>query len=77
MDSENQELAQVLTLAEAADRLRVCKKTVLSMIRKDKLPARKVGRAWRISTRAIEEWLSSGSDEIGKSPNPKARNNQD
>lgn len=73
MDNENQDLAQVLTLSEAAERLRVCKKTVLNMIRKDKLPARKVGRAWRISTRAIEEWLSSGSDEIGKSPNPKVK----
>ena len=52
---------KVLTLTEAAASLRVSKGTVLAMIRKG-LPARKVGRAWRIPVSTLNEWLERGQE---------------
>ncbi len=52
---------RVLTLTEAASVLRVSKKTMLSIIRSG-LPARKVGRAWRIPVSTLKEWLEKGQE---------------
>lgn len=54
MESRND---QVLTLAEAAARLGVCVATVRRMIDRDKLPARRVGRQFRIPLDAFERWI--------------------
>lgn len=47
---------QLLTLAEVAARLGVCVATVRRMIDRDKLPARRVGRQFRIPADAFERW---------------------
>lgn len=49
-----------MTLDEAATALRVERRTVMTAIRDKGLPARKVGRSWRISPAALDAWLSSG-----------------
>ena len=49
-----------MTLDEAATALRVERRTVMAAIRDKGLPARKVGRSWRISPAALEAWLSAG-----------------
>ena len=54
MEGRNQE---VLTLAEVAARLGVCVATVRRMIDRDKLPARRVGRQFRIPVHAFERWI--------------------
>lgn len=66
---ENQETQPIgLTTKEAAKALRVSVRTLLSMIQRG-LPARKVGREWRISPAALEAWIASGncpsSDKAG------------
>lgn len=48
---------QLLTLAEVAARLGVCVATVRRMIDRDKLPARRVGRQYRIPVNAFERWI--------------------
>lgn len=58
MGNEAQELAPALTVKETAALLKVSTKTVLNMIQRGQLPARKVGRAWRLSPRAVEAWLA-------------------
>ena len=60
MGNEAQELAPALTVKETAALLKVSTKTVLNMIQRGQLPARKAGRAWRLSPRAVEAWLAEG-----------------
>ncbi len=49
--------ADVLTLAEAAEYLRVSEVAVLQAIDEQNLPARRVGQDWRILKSAIQQWL--------------------
>ncbi len=61
-----------MTTEEAAKSLRVDVKTVQDAIKDGGLPARLVGRGWRISPKALEEWIASGKGE-GRRP-PQAQN---
>ena len=49
--------ADVLTLEEAAAYLRLSETDVLRLIRDQGLPARQVGREWRLLLTAIRDWL--------------------
>lgn len=46
----------LLTLPEVAARLGVCVATVRRMIERGGLPAKRVGRQYRVPTRAFEQW---------------------
>lgn len=48
---------QLLTVTEAAGRLRVSYATTLGLIRRGDLPAAKVGRAYRLRPEALDEAL--------------------
>lgn len=61
-----------MTTEEAAKSLRVDVKTVQDAIKDGGLPARLVGKGWRISPKALEDWLASGKGE-GRKP-PQAQN---
>ena len=50
--------AEVLTLEEVADLLRVDVESVRSLVEQGTLPARSVGGSWRFSRRAVLDWLS-------------------
>lgn len=50
-----------MTVEETATVLRVDRKAVLNAIRKDGLPARKIGKGYRISHAALQAWLASGN----------------
>lgn len=63
MGNEARELEPALTTRQAAALLNVNPKTVLRLIQRGQLPARKVGRVWRISPRALDAWLSTGQTE--------------
>ena len=52
-----------MTAREAAQALRVDVKTVQEAIRDGGLPARLVGKGWRISPQALEAWIASGTGE--------------
>ncbi|WP_211296220.1 helix-turn-helix domain-containing protein [Mycobacterium aquaticum] len=49
----------VLTAEETADYLRVSLNTALKLLREDVIPAAKVGRQWRVSRRALDEFLGT------------------
>ena len=61
-----------MTTEEVARSLRVDVKTVQDAIKEDGLPARLVGRGWRVSPQALDAWLASGKGE-GRRP-PQAQN---
>ena len=50
--------ASLLTLAEAAARLRISTHTLYKMCREGEIPARRVGRQWRIRVGDLEDWLT-------------------
>lgn len=47
---------QYLTVPEVAELLRLSEKTVYRLAQKNKLPAFKVGSAWRFLRRDIDSW---------------------
>ena len=49
-----------MTLDEAAESLRVDPKTLRTLIKAGDFPARKVGKGYRISHKAVERWLEEG-----------------
>lgn len=53
------EEAGLLTLAEAARYLKLSQKTIFRMIRRNELPAAKIGRVWRMRREWIHEWIES------------------
>lgn len=49
---------QILTPKEAADYLKVSPQVVRKQLRRGEIPARKIGRQWRIHKLALDLWLS-------------------
>jgi excisionase family DNA binding protein len=50
----------ILTIEEAAELLGVSVKTFNKVLHTQNLPARKIGREWKFSRRALIEWVGSG-----------------
>lgn len=48
----------ILTVAQAAEYLKVCEKTVRRLISSQELAASKVGKSWRIQKADIDNYLS-------------------
>lgn len=48
---------QFMTVREAADYLRVNKRTIYRLLERGGIPATRVGGQWRLSKAAIDEWL--------------------
>lgn len=53
----------VLSLRQLSAYLQIPKSTVYRLVQNKKLPGKKVGRQWRFSRQAIDEWLS-GNDRV-------------
>jgi excisionase family DNA binding protein len=72
---------EVLNIDEAAALLGVSIKTFNKVLHAEDMPARKIGREWKFSRRALIEWIGSGkSSEFYKDnpahaaqPRPRAR----
>ncbi|ABM27109.1 helix-turn-helix domain-containing protein [Nitratidesulfovibrio vulgaris] len=47
-------------LEEMSEALRIHPETLAKLLREGVIPGRKIGREWRISPRAVEDWLASG-----------------
>ena len=58
-----------MTLEEAADALRVDRKTIFKAIQDGGLPARKVGVGWRIDPDAVRTWIATGNAVQAKESN--------
>jgi excisionase family DNA binding protein len=56
--SRNEPPGDVLTLAEAAEYLRLPKAELIQLVHAQGLPGRNAGSEWRFHRSAIQEWLS-------------------
>jgi len=54
---------EILSLEEAAELFNVSVKTFIKLLREEKVPARKIGREWRFSRKALIDWLSAGDSQ--------------
>lgn len=64
---------EILTMEEAAELFNVSVKTFIKLLKEEKVPARKIGREWRFSRRALIEWLSAGDSQAYSSSEGEAR----
>ena len=53
-------LRDILNIEEAAELLGVSVKTFNKVLHAEDLPARKIGREWKFSRRALVDWVASG-----------------
>jgi len=61
--------SDILNIEEAASLLGVSVKTFNKVLHSQSLPARKIGREWKFSRRALIEWVGAGrSDHFYKDP---------
>jgi excisionase family DNA binding protein len=63
---------KILTVAQTAKRLQVTEKTLCDWLRAGKVPGRKIGRVWRISEDALEDFLRGGP--VGNSRGANSNN---
>ncbi len=54
-------MAELMTVQELADYLRVTKKTIYRLLERGGIPAIKVGHQWRFDKTSIDEWLQRSS----------------
>ncbi|MDF2524562.1 MAG: methyltransferase type 11 [Clostridiales bacterium] len=64
---------EILTMEEAAELFGVSVKTFIKLLKEEKVPARKIGREWRFSRKALIEWLSAGDSQTYSSSDTEAR----
>ena len=66
------ERLRLLTLPEAAKLLHVSTRTLQRMIRRNELPAFKVGGQWRVRESQLSRWIEGRED--GSDPTPSGEN---
>jgi excisionase family DNA binding protein len=65
-DAASPQSKTVMTLQEVADYLRVTRSTIHRLLKRNQIPAFRIGRHWRFNVEAIENWCSSRAS--GKGP---------
>ena len=69
---------EILNIEEAATLLGVSVKTFNKVLHSEDMPARKIGREWKFSRRALIDWVGSGvSREFYREGSEGARNSTD
>ncbi|MFZ5787404.1 MAG: methylation-associated defense system helix-turn-helix domain-containing protein MAD1 [Acidobacteriota bacterium] len=56
----------ILTIREVADYLKVTERTLYRLAQEGKIPAFKVGGAWRFRRGDLEQWIKSQSQTEGE-----------
>lgn len=52
------------SLEETAEYLGVTKDTIRSWIKKETIPAHKIGRLWKFKLSEVDEWVKSGKSAL-------------
>jgi len=59
-------VADLLTVAEVADELRVSTMTVYRLIQREELPALRIGRSYRIDKRDLDDYLTGRATGVDR-----------
>ena len=65
-------MGTVMTLEEVAAYLRVHESTVYRLLKKQSIPAFKLGSDWRFNQESIDKWMAQGEQEHA-APRPRQR----
>ena len=57
--AENSASRPMMTLQEIADYLRVTRSTIHRLLKRNQIPAFRIGRHWRFNVEEIDNWCSS------------------
>lgn len=60
---KNASESEVLTIKEVAEYLKVTERTIYRLAAAKKIPAFKVGGAWRFRTTDIDSWIAAQSEK--------------
>lgn len=63
MKKINEMSGEILTIKEVAEYLKVNERTVYRLAAAKKIPAFKVGNAWRFKKTEVEQWISDQSSQ--------------
>lgn len=61
--------AEILTVRQVADYLKVTERTIYRLAAARKVPAFKVGGTWRFSLADIDSWIKLQSEDVTKEQN--------
>ena len=53
---------RVYTLDEVAEVLKITRRTLYTYVKEDKLKAVKIGREWRVSEAALQDFINKGTE---------------
>ncbi len=67
-------LPEIMTITEAAQYLRISSSSLYKLAQDGRIPCQKVGRHWRFSRPAIQEWIARKSSSLDQSPLSKEEN---
>jgi excisionase family DNA binding protein len=59
MDQFDKPTSRILTVRDVSNYLRVHPSTIYKMLKRNQLPAFRVGSDWRFTVEAIDQWLAS------------------
>ena len=59
-------VADLLTVAEVAEKLRVSTMTVYRLIQREELPALRIGRSYRIDRADLDHYLSGRATDVDR-----------
>lgn len=59
---------EILDVPEAAKHLRLSERSIRAMLRQGRLPGRRLGKEWRMSKKAIDEFLAEPSFTFTNAP---------
>lgn len=62
----NDNKAEIMTLKELAEYLKVAEKTIYRLVNENKIPAFKVGGSWRFRKAEIDNWIDKYQSSKGE-----------
>jgi excisionase family DNA binding protein len=66
--------AKVITIGELAEYLRVHRSTLYRLLKRQQLPAFKIGSDWRFNIEAIDEWRMQQRAAVNETSSAEAKN---
>ena len=64
-------MTKIMSTKEIAEYLRLHEVTICKYAAEGRIPAMRIGRAWRFNTDSIDEWIRSGSAETKRGTSKK------
>lgn len=65
---------EIMTISEAAQYLRISSSSLYKLAQEGRIPCQKVGRHWRFSRPAIQEWIAQKRSSKDQFPLSKEEN---